>query len=50
MAWTIFGVQNFEIQYFFFFFWGGGGQKNEYFWGYEKIAEFFLRGEGSSHY
>ena len=35
MAWTIFGVQNFEIQYF------GGFQKNENFFGYEEIVDIF---------
>ena len=46
MAWTIFLVQNFEIQYFLR---GGGGgvRKNEYFWGYEEIVDIFGR---SLHY
>ena len=35
MAWKIFGVQNFEIQYF------GGFQKNENIFGYEEIVDIF---------
>ena len=35
-AMTIFGVQNFEIQYF------GGFQINEYFWGYEDFVDIVL--------
>ena len=35
VAWTIFGVQNFEIQYF------GGFQKKNIFWGNEEIVDIF---------